>query len=139
MENTIRKIREDIVNSWEVNINDICEDYDDVIDLIGEYHMEISELYKNYDRYVCCVVNQEYEVMDEELLMNIHKEYSSKVNKKYNVDVDIDSIAIETYFIAIFDDAMYQFINKDNQISIEQIMNEIDFWTKELDDYMIEY
>ena len=55
------------------NINDIFEEYDNIIDLIGEYHMKISDLYKNYDRYVSCIVDQEYEVIDEVTLMNIQK------------------------------------------------------------------
>ncbi|MGL4911506.1 MAG: hypothetical protein ACRC3Y_03660 [Romboutsia sp.] len=136
MDNKIEEIRANILNIYKMSINDKFTDYDEMVDIVSDYHLDRMDIYENYDKYADCIVNEEYEDISKETLLNIHIEFINRINKKYNVNVDIESIGIETYFIRIFDDAMYEVISDDNPLSIKQVFDMIDYWTKEVDIYI---
>jgi hypothetical protein len=134
MEKEILKIRDNVISSFKMSLNDNFTDYDDIVDIVSEYSLEVSELYKSYDKYVCCIVNEEYEEISEEKLLNINLEIMNRINRKYDVDIEFQEL--ETYFIGMFDEAMYQIVNDDNPISLKKVFDMIDQWTKELDTYI---
>ena len=136
MDNKIEEIRANILNIYKMSINDKFTDYDEMVDIVSDYHLGRMDIYENYDKYADCIVNEEYEDISKETLLNIHIEFINRVNKKYDANVDIESIGIETYFIRIFDDAMYEVISDDNPLSIKQVFDMIDYWTKEVDIYI---
>lgn len=134
IEKEIFKIRDNILSSFNMKINDNFTDYDDIVDVVSEYSLEVSELYESYNKYVLCIVNEEYDDISEEKLLNINIEMINRVNRAYDVDINFEDL--ETYFIGMFDAAMYQVINNDNPISLKQVFDMIDQWTKELDTYI---
>lgn len=134
IEKEILKIRDTVISSFEMSLNDNFTDYDDIVDIVSEYSLEVSELYKSYDKYVCCIVNEEYKEISEEKLLSINLEIMNRINRKYDVEIEFQEL--ETYFIGMFDEAMYQVVNDNNPISLKQVFDMIDQWTKELDIYI---
>lgn len=134
IEKEILKIRDNVIDSFKMSLNDKFTDYDDIVDIVSEYSLEVSELYKSYDKYVCCIVNEEYEEISEEKLLNINFEIKNRINRKYDVDIEFQEL--ETYFIGMFDEAMYQIVNNDNPIMVGKVFDMIDQWTEELDIYI---
>lgn len=134
IEKEILKIRDNLTSSFEMRLNDNFTDYDDIVDIVSEYSLEVSELYKSYDKYVCCIVNEEYEEISEEKLLNINLEIKNRLDKKYDVDIEFQEL--ETYFIGMFDEAMYQIVNDNNPIMLEKVFDMIDQWIEELDNYI---
>ncbi|MGL5086458.1 MAG: hypothetical protein ACRC68_12195 [Clostridium sp.] len=134
IEKEILKIRDNVIGTFKMSLNDNFTDYDDIVDIVSEYSLEVSELYKSYDKYVCCIVNEEYEEISEEKLLNINLEIKNRINRKYDVDIEFQEL--EKYFIGMFDEAMYQIVNNDNPIMLGKVFDMIDQWTEELDIYI---
>lgn len=134
IEKEILKIRDNVTSSFKMKINDTFTDYDEIVDIVSEYSMEVSELYQSYDTYVLCIVNEEYEEISKEKLLSINLEIMNRINRKYDVDINFEDL--DTYFIGMFDEAMYQIVNEDNPISLKQVFDMVDQWAKELDIYI---
>lgn len=134
IEKEIAKIREDILKSYKRNLNDSFTEYDYIIDLVGDYSLEVSELYESYDKYVCSLVNEEYDEISKEQLLSINLEIKNRIDKEYGIDVEFPEL--ETYFLGMFDNAMEEVVGEDNPITVENAFDMIDKWTRELDDYI---
>lgn len=131
MDKKIEKIRVKILNSYEMNINDKFVDYDEIVDIVSDYHLEVSSLFKSYDKYVESLVNED---ISKDEILSINLEITNRLIKEYSVDIKNNDI--DSDLLLMFDEAMYQVINDDNQLSIKQVFDMIDYWTRELDMYI---